>query len=94
MQTQFLNNRQGLAIQTGVSRGEFGMNSQEVSLVLISEEVIQPALERTFVNGINGAELTIGVSGCGQRMTFIVICPEGGGGCFAAESGRFHEWGQ
>ena len=83
-----------MAIQTAVSRGEFEMNCQDVSPVLISEEVVQPALQGPFVNGIQRAEYTIGVSGCGQRTTFIVVCPEGGEGCFVAEPGRFHEWGQ
>ena len=35
-------------------------------------------------------EYTVGgVAGCGQRTTFVVICPEGGDGCFAAGPGRF-----
>jgi hypothetical protein len=29
-----------------------------------------------------------GVTGCGQRRTYIVICPQGGAGCFAAEGHR------
>ena len=30
-----------------------------------------------------------GVAGCGKRTTFVVICPEGDDGCFAAGPGRF-----
>ena len=41
--------------------------------------------------GIDRAEYTIGVSGCGDRKTFVVICPDGGDGCFAAGPGRFYE---
>lgn len=40
--------------------------------------------------GIDRAEYTIGVSGCGDRKTFVVICPDGGDGCFAAGPGRFY----
>jgi hypothetical protein len=39
--------------------------------------------------GVERAEYTIGVSGCGERKTFVVLCPEGGDGCFAAGPGGF-----
>jgi len=29
---------------------------------------------------------TVGVSGCGQRSTYLVVCAEGGNGCIAAGS--------
>ena len=38
------------------------------------------------------AEYTIGVAGCGKRTTFVVICPDGGEGCFGAGPGPFHNW--
>ena len=34
--------------------------------------------------GVVRAEYTVGVAGCGQRATYLVICPEDGSGCFAA----------
>jgi hypothetical protein len=42
-----------------------------------------------MMNAIQRAEYTVGVSGCGVRKTFVVICPEEGDGCFAAGPGRF-----
>ena len=30
--------------------------------------------------------------GCGQRATYVVVCPQGGGGCFAAEGGGTGRW--
>jgi hypothetical protein len=30
------------------------------------------------------AEYTVGVAGCGQRATYLVVCAEGGTGCVAA----------
>lgn len=72
-------------MQTGVSRGQFEMNCPQATGTIISREVIQPALEGPYVGGIQRAEFTIGVSGCEQRKTYVVICPEGGEGCFAAE---------
>jgi hypothetical protein len=91
-QAEFLNNNQGIATQTAVSRAQFEMNCQQVTPVIISREVVQPALQGPWVNGIQRAEYTIGVAGCGRRTTFVVICPDGGDGCFAASPGRFHDW--
>src|SRR4030095_15939551 len=91
-QAEFLNNNQNTATQTAVSRAQFEMNCQQVTPVIISREVVQPALQGPWVNGIQRAEYTIGVSGCGRRTTFVVICPQYGDGCFAAGPGRFHDW--
>ena len=91
-QTQFLDNKQSMATQTALSRAQFEMNCQDVTPAIISREVIQPALQGPYVGGIQRAEYTIGVSGCGKRSTFVVICPDGGEGCFAAGPGGFHNW--
>lgn len=91
-QAQFLDNKQSMAMQTAVSRGQFEMNCPAASPTLISREVVQPALQGPWVGGIQRAEFTIGVSGCGKRMVFVLICPEGGEGCFAAGPGPFHNW--
>jgi hypothetical protein len=93
-QQQFLDSKQTMAIQTVLGRAQFEMNCQEVTPVIISREVVQPALQGPWVNGIQRAEYTVGVSGCGKRSTFVVICPEGGEGCFSTGSGPFHNWTQ
>ncbi len=91
-QSQFLDNKQGMAMQTALGRGQFDLNCQQATPVLISREVVQPALQGPFVNGIQRAEYTIGVEGCGKRHSYIVICPDGGTGCYAAGPGAFHNW--
>ena len=91
-QQQFLDQNQGMAIQTAVARGQFEMNCPQATGVIISREVVQPALQGPWVQGIQRAEYTIGVEGCGARKAFVVICPEGGGGCFAAGPGPFHQY--
>ncbi len=91
-QAQFLQGMQMNAMQTAVSRGQFEMNCPSATPTIISQEVIQPVLQGPFVNGIQRAEYTIGVAGCGLRKVFVVICPEGGSGCFAAGPGPFHNW--
>ena len=91
-QADFLNSKQPMAMQTAVSRGQFDLNCPQATPVLISREVVQPALQGPWVGGIERAEFTIGVRGCDKRHTYIVICPQYGEGCFAAGPGPFHNW--
>ena len=93
-QQQFLQSKQDMAVQTVLGRAQFEMNCQELTTTIISKEVVQPALQGPWVNGIQRAEYTIGAMGCGKRATFVVICPEGGEGCYSTGSGAFHNWTQ
>jgi hypothetical protein len=86
-QQQFLNSKQDMAMQTAVNRARFEMNCPEATGTVLSSEVTQPAIQGPFVAGIQRAQFTIGVAGCGQRQTVVVICPQGGEGCFAANPG-------
>jgi hypothetical protein len=88
-QAQFLEGKQAMAMQTAVSRGQFEMNCPAATGTLLSKEVVQPALQGPVVAGLQRAEFTVGVAGCGKRTTFVVICPDEGDGCFAAGPGRF-----
>jgi hypothetical protein len=36
------------------------------------------------VSGIERLEYTVGVEGCGQRTTVVVMCQQGSSTCFAA----------
>jgi hypothetical protein len=87
-QAQFLDSKQPMAIQTAVSRARFEMNCPEATGTVLSREVTQPPVEGPRMVGIQRAEFTIGVSGCGQRTTRVVVCPDGGEGCFAAGPDR------
>ena len=55
---------------------------------MLSSEVVQPALQGPLVAGVRRAEYTIGVSGCGKRQELVVLCPEDGSGCLAADANR------
>ncbi len=90
-QQQMLDNSQATAIQTAVNRGRFDMSCPSAMGTLISREVVEPAMQGPYVNGIRRAEFTVGVEGCGRRKSYIVVCPQGGDGCFAAGPGRFHQ---
>jgi hypothetical protein len=88
-QAQFLDGKQGMAMQTAVSRGQFEMNCPVATGTILSREVVQPVLQGPLMNGIQRAEYTVGVAGCGRRTTFVVVCPDEGDGCFATGPGRF-----
>jgi hypothetical protein len=81
---QFLDSKQGMAVDTALQRGRFEMNCPEATGTVLSREVVQSAIQGLAVGGVQRAEFTIGVAGCGQRKTFVVVCPDGGDGCFAA----------
>jgi hypothetical protein len=85
-QAQFLANKQASALETALTRARFEMNCPDANGQVLSSEVVQPALQGPVVAGIQRAEFTIGVAGCGQRNTYVVACPEGGEGCFALDS--------
>ena len=88
-QTQLLNNSQDMALQTVLTRAKFEMNCPDATGTILSREVVQPAIEGPGFIGIQRAEYTVGVAGCKQRHTYVVVCPEGGESCFATGSGGF-----
>ena len=89
-QNQMLDEDQAMAMQTAVNRARFDMNCPSATGQIISREVVQPSLQGPFVSGIERAEFTVGVSGCDRRKSYIVVCPQGGNGCFATGPGPFH----
>ena len=89
-QTDFLNSKQPIAMQTAVSRAQFEMNCPGATGTVLSRDVIQPTYQGPWVGGIERAEFTIGVEGCGKRASLVVICPQYGVGCYATGTGTFH----
>jgi len=88
-QEQMVQGQQGMAVQTALNRARFDMNCQSATGQVLSTNVSQPAIQGTFRSayGVQRIEYTVGVTGCGNRRTYIVVCPEGGG-CFAAPGRR------
>ena len=82
--TQFLQSFEAQATQVAVARGKFEMNCPEATGSVLSKEIIEPAVRGPYYVGPERAEYTIGVAGCGQRATYLVLCPQDGTGCFAA----------
>jgi hypothetical protein len=86
-QQQMVQGQQGMAIQTALSRARFDMNCSSATGQVLSTNVSQPEVQGRFggaAYGVQRFEYTIGVTGCGQRRTYIVVCPQNGGSCFAA----------
>src|SRR6266542_1718837 len=83
-QQQMLDNKQAMALQTALSQEKFDLNCPQATAEVLSREVTQPP--GPFA-GIQRAEYTVGINGCGQRTTFLVLCPQGGENCFATNSG-------
>jgi hypothetical protein len=90
-QQQMVQGQQGMAVQTALTRARFDMNCSSATGQVLSTNVSQPEIQGTFRSayGVQRFEYTVGVTGCGQRRTYIVVCPQnGGGGCFAAPGRR------
>ena len=85
-QGQILASEEGVATQTAVRRGQFELGCPEATGSILSSNMLQPVLW----GGEERAEYTIGVSGCGKRAVYVVVCPMGSTGCFAgAARGNF-----
>lgn len=83
---QILDSMEPIAINDTLQRGRFELACPDAQASLLSRELTQPAIQGPWVAGIQRGSFTIGVSGCGQRKTYQMICPEGGGGCFSADT--------
>ena len=78
-QGQILASEQGVALQTALRRGQFELGCPEATGSVLSSNMLQPVLW----GGAERAEYTVGVSGCGKRSVYVVICPLASSGCFA-----------
>jgi hypothetical protein len=75
---------QPMAMNYALERARFDMNCPAATGTVLSSETVQPALNGPLILGAQRGQYTIGVSGCGQRQTVIVLCAQGRNGCFAA----------
>jgi len=79
---QMLASEEGVATQTAVRRGQFELGCPDATGTILSSNMLQPVLW----GGEERAEYTVGVSGCGKRAVYVVICPLGSTGCFAGSA--------
>ena len=85
---QMLDKGQATAVETALNRARFEMNCPTATGQVLSREVIQPPAAAPRMGYVERAEYTVGIEGCGQRKTDIVLCAVDGSGCFAAEGRR------
>lgn len=83
-QQQIVNEMQADATQVAQQRGKFELNCPAATAQILSKEMIQSAITNPRWAPPQRAEYTVGVSGCGQRATYLVVCAQGGTGCIAA----------
>jgi hypothetical protein len=79
----FIDVEQPMAMQTAQRRAQFEWNCPAATAQVLSQEMMTSPLQYTRFAPPQRAEYTIGVAGCGQRQTYLVICTDGGG-CVAA----------
>ena len=77
---QILASEQSVATQAATRRGQFETNCPQATGRILSSNLLQPIVW----GGLERAEYTVGVEGCGQRRTYIVVCQLGSPACFAA----------
>jgi hypothetical protein len=77
---QQLDAQQQQAVDTALQRARFDMNCPAATGQVLSRQMIAPVSVRF---GVYRAEYTVGVEGCGQRQSIVVVCPQDGSGCFA-----------
>ena len=82
---ELLANQQSMAIQTALSRGKFELDCPAATGTVLSQETVQPVVRGPLVGGMERVQYTVGVAGCDQRKSYLVICEVGGSGCFAAD---------
>jgi hypothetical protein len=83
-QQQFLNQIEPTALSAAQNRAQFELNCPSVTTSILSRKMIQPV----WVGGIERAEYTIGVSGCGQRSVYMAVCPDASNCNAFAQTGR------
>jgi len=81
---QMLSQEQGKAIDVAVQRARFEMACPQATGTMLSSNMLQPVMW----GGMERAEYTIGVEGCGKRATYISVCQVGSVSCFAVSGSR------
>lgn len=85
-QQQVVDQMQPDAVHVAQRRGAFELNCPAATAEVLSKEMVQTPVVAIRFAPPQRAEYTVGVAGCGRRATYLVVCAEGGNGCFAAGS--------
>jgi hypothetical protein len=84
-QTQVLDNESAAAQQVALNRGKFELSCPNATATVLSRNLLQPAVDAPRFAGVERAEYTIGVAGCGKKQTYISVCQVGSVSCVSVE---------
>jgi hypothetical protein len=89
-QPTFLDSKQSMAVDTALARGKFDLNCPTATGSVLSRNFIQAPVAgpRMASVGVDRAEYTVGVQGCNQRGTYMVVCSQGTEGCIAGDRSK------
>ncbi len=83
-QQQMVDQMQPNPVEVAQKRGAFELECPAATAEVLSKEMMQTANATMRYMPPERAEYTVGVSGCGKRATYLVVCAQGGTGCVAA----------
>jgi hypothetical protein len=76
---QMLASERAAALQAATRRGQFEMGCPQATGTVLSAVMLQPLVW----GGLERAEYTVGIEGCGLRKTYVVVCQLDSSACFA-----------
>lgn len=76
---QILASEQDQALLVATRRGQFELSCPTARGIVLSSNLLQPVVW----NGLERAEYTVGVEGCGRKTTYVVVCQLGSPSCLA-----------
>jgi hypothetical protein len=85
--TQFLSKNEPAAMRAAESRGRFELNCEKATGQVLSEKVTTPPMGPWGGGGIERAEYTIGIRGCGKHVVYVTICRDSSNCNALADSG-------
>ena len=77
---QIMASEKDKAVTVAVQRGRFELACPQATGTVLSSNMLNPVAWR----GLERAEYTVGVEGCGKRATYVVVCQVDSPNCFAA----------
>lgn len=88
---QFLTSNEPAAIRAAESRGRFELNCEEATAQILSEKVIEAPMGPFGGGGVERAEYTVGVRGCGKQVVYITICRDSANCNALSDTGRLDD---
>jgi hypothetical protein len=88
---EILDKGQPAAMQTALGRARFEMGCPDAKGQVLSRTLVQAPFTsfhgpmNSGPTGVDLVEYTVGVEGCGQRMTQVAVCGLDGTGCYSTQ---------